>query len=435
MMIDLSKSILYLRIPSRADTQATDYRTLSFPFAVATNGRLQREGFARLDTLASLMANVHRVVLLPAASDITVLRISVPPLSATRLKIALPALVEESLLGDAADCQIVAGPDSQGVRTIAVIDREWLRLWSDRVRSLGAHRLSAKPIQLCLPLFDGRVSAALIRFASNNSESHELVLRFGVGEGTCVPLGEKMHDDASTLQILHTLSTLAVSKPIDLAVTREELERYQRCLSDDTTPASEITLKVASWTEWIASIDDCDIDLMMGAMRDEKSVFDVRRWRAAAVFAVAIIALNISALNWDWWRLHRESQRLQLEMRRVYSTAFHDAASAEVIDPANALAGMKKRRMDLRRAAGESSADDFLVLSAALGDAWPVLQQVANIDTRAIASIDYRNAALELHLKPGLQLALDTARKVLSERGLELSAGSDATLWKIRSIR
>ena len=155
-MIDLSKSILYLRIPSRADNQATEYRTLSFPFAVANNGRLQREGFARIDTLSSLITNVHRVVLLPAASDVTVLRVSTPPLSAARLKNALPALVEESLLGDAADCQIVAGPDTQGVRTVAVIDRAWLRLWSDRIRSLGAHRLSAKPIQLCLPLVEGR---------------------------------------------------------------------------------------------------------------------------------------------------------------------------------------------------------------------------------------------------------------------------------------
>ena len=434
-MIDLSKSIFYLRLPSRADTQATDYRTLSFPFAVANNGRLQREGFARLDTLASLMTNVHRVVLLPAASDVTVLRVNVPPLSAARLKTALPALVEESLLGDAADCQIVAGPDNQGVRTVAVIDRAWLRQWSNRVRSLGAHRLSAKPIQLCLPFFEGRVSASLLRFASNNSESHELVLRFSLGEGTGVPLGEKKDDDASAVQMLHSLSTLAISKPVDLALPREELERYQRSLSDDAAPASEIKLKITSWTDWIASIDDCNIDLMMGAMRDEKLAFDSRRWRAAAVFATTIIVLNILALNWDWWRLHRESQRLQLDMQRVYKVAVHDTESSEAIDPANALAGMKKRRMALRRAAGESSTDDFLVLSAALGDAWPMLQQAANIDARAITSMDYKNAALELHLKPGLQLALDTVRKILSERGLELSTGSDATLWKIRSIR
>ena len=347
---------------------------------------------------------------------------------------AAPPTADETI-GDASDCQIVAGSDNQGVRTVAVIDRAWLRQWSDRVRSLGAHRLSAKPIQLCLPLSEGRVSASLLRFASNNSESHELVVRFGLGEGTGVPLGEKKDDDASALQILHSLSTLANSKPVDLALPREELERYQRSLSDDTALTSEIELRVGSWSDWIASIDDCEMDLMIGAMRDQKTVFDSRRWRAAAVFATTIIVLNISALNWDWWRLHRESQRLQLDMQRVYSTAVHDATGTAAIEPANALAGMKKRRMALRRAAGESSTDDFLVLSAALGDAWPVLQQAANIDARAIASMDYRNAGLELHLKPGLQLALVTVRKVLSERGLELSVGSDATLWKIRSIR
>jgi type II secretory pathway component PulL len=185
----------------------------------------------------------------------------------------------------------------------------------------------------------------------------------------------------------------------------------------------------------MASIDDCDIDLMMGAMHDDKSVFDARRWRAAAIFAATIIVVNISALNWDWWRLHRESQRLQQEMQRVYSSVVRDAINTKKIDPADALAGLKKRRMALRRAAGESSTDDFLVLSAALGDAWPVLQQTVSIDTRAIMSIEYKNAALELHLKPGLQLALDAVRNVLSERDLELSTGSDATLWKIRSSR
>jgi general secretion pathway protein L len=432
-VIDLSKSILYLRIPSRADTHVAEYRTLSFPFAVANHGRLQREGFARLDTLASLITHVHRVVLLPAASDVTVLRVSTPPLSATRLKTALPALVEESLLGDAADCQIVAGPDSQGVRTVAVIDRAWLRLWSDRVRNLGAHRLSAKPMQLCLPLIKGRLVAALLSFASGTRESRELVLRLGAGEGTGLPLGG--NDDASAQQVLNTLRTLAASKPVELLLPREQLEPYQRCLSEDVAHATETTLRVASWTEWIPSIDDCDIDLMMGAMHDDKSVFDTRRWRAAAIFAATIIVVNISALNWDWWRLHRESQRLQQEMQRVYSSVVRDAINTKKIDPADALAGMKKRRMALRRAAGESSTDDFLVLSAALGDAWPVLQQTVSIDTRAIMSIEYKNAALELRLKPGLQLALDAVRNVLSERGLELSTGSDATLWKIRSSR
>jgi hypothetical protein len=70
-----------------------------------------------------------------------------------------------------------------------------------------------------------------------------------------------------------------------------------------------------------------------------------------------------------------------------------------------------------------------------MGQAWPALQQGANISARAIASIEYRNAVLELHLKPELQVALDVVRKVLAERGLELGADSSASLWKIRSSR
>jgi hypothetical protein len=90
-MIDLSRAILYLRLPSRAETRSKEDKSHSFPFAVANHGRLQRAGFTQLDALASLITHVHRVVILPAASDVTVLHISTPPLSASRLKTALPA--------------------------------------------------------------------------------------------------------------------------------------------------------------------------------------------------------------------------------------------------------------------------------------------------------------------------------------------------------
>jgi general secretion pathway protein L len=82
-MIDLSRAILYLRLPSRAETRSKEDKSHSFPFAVANHGRLQRAGFTQLDALASLITHVHRVVILPAASDVTVLRISAPPLSAS----------------------------------------------------------------------------------------------------------------------------------------------------------------------------------------------------------------------------------------------------------------------------------------------------------------------------------------------------------------
>jgi hypothetical protein len=41
-MIDLSRAILYLRLPSRAETRSKEDKSHSFPFAVANHGRLQR---------------------------------------------------------------------------------------------------------------------------------------------------------------------------------------------------------------------------------------------------------------------------------------------------------------------------------------------------------------------------------------------------------
>ena len=54
------------------------------------------------------------MVLLLAASDVSLFRIAVPPLPAARLKAALPALVEDRVIGDPADCAIAIAPANGG---------------------------------------------------------------------------------------------------------------------------------------------------------------------------------------------------------------------------------------------------------------------------------------------------------------------------------
>ena len=49
--------------------------------------------------------------------------------------------------------------------------------------------------------------------------------------------------------------------------------------------------------------------------------------------------------------------------------------------------------------------------------------------------IDYRDAGLLLRLKPGVKPSHDTVRKILIERQLELSAGSDPNSWQVQSAR
>src|SRR5690606_20109828 len=103
-----------------------------------------------------------QVVLLLSASDVSLLRLQVPPLPPGKLKAALPSLVEEQLISDPAECVIVAGPADEGMRTIAVVQRAWLDILVRTFTAFGAKKLTAVPAQLCLPVEPPAVAASVI---------------------------------------------------------------------------------------------------------------------------------------------------------------------------------------------------------------------------------------------------------------------------------
>ena len=76
-------STLVLRLPSRHAAKAmVDWRNQPLAFAMRSrDGVISRSGAASLAELAPHCAQVQRVLLLFAASDVTLLRMQVPPLS------------------------------------------------------------------------------------------------------------------------------------------------------------------------------------------------------------------------------------------------------------------------------------------------------------------------------------------------------------------
>ena len=164
-------STLYIRLPSKAVADgAPHWHALACPFALVSNANLshgssiERQGTSPLSELSDTVAKSQRVVLLLAASDVTVLRLQVPPLSSARLKAALPNLVEEQLIADPSDCVVVAGGLSDGLRTVAVVQRTWLDLLAKTLIAFGARHIAALPAQLCLPCQSdqpGSVTAAI----------------------------------------------------------------------------------------------------------------------------------------------------------------------------------------------------------------------------------------------------------------------------------
>ena len=156
-------SILYIRLPSKvAADNSQHWISLPCPFALVSRGdAIEREGVVPLSDLGDMVGKAQRVVLLVAASDVTLLRIQVPPLSAARLRAALPHLVEDQLMSDPSECVIVAGTSFEGLRTVAVANSGWLEVLSKTMVTFGVKDIVAVPAQLCLPYQATAVSAAI----------------------------------------------------------------------------------------------------------------------------------------------------------------------------------------------------------------------------------------------------------------------------------
>lgn len=220
-------TITYLRLPPR--TAIDKHRNIAdivLPYAIALRGKLLQTGVTSLAQPGFVLGDAYTVVLLIAASDVTLLRVDVPPLPAHRLHGVLPALVEDRLIGDAADCLMVAGKELAGKRAVAVMQRDWLLAWTRQLHQSGVHRIRALPLQLCLPLQADHLAAALMV----NGDVTELVIRYAADEGIGLPMTDA---DEVTLpdQVLQLLSTMAGERVTDLFLPPDVVGEYQSALA------------------------------------------------------------------------------------------------------------------------------------------------------------------------------------------------------------
>ncbi len=417
---------LYLRLPPRACGQrprevnagVTALPQVPLGFAWTLRGQLQRADTATLATIAPLVRQAARVVLLLAASDVTLLRMAVPPLPATRLQAALPGMIEDRVIGDPEDCAIAAGPDIDGQRTIAVADRAWLQAWLQVLRQFGARRVAALPMQLCLPLPVGHMSAALLDL----SGALELALRMSPDQGLGMAVDAGRPDELVDA-VVGMLAAFGGGRPVQLSVTAAHIAPFHAWLAVHAD--SGIELVDEDWSVWIEGASQASVDLAVTVAASAGEHLDWRRWRWPLRLALACLLLNVVALNWDWWRLRREGVALDADMAALYRRNFPGEPLTQ--EP---LAQMRQKVASARQAAGEFAAGDFLALAAALGEAWA---EVGN-DMRAIASLDYRDATLNVRLRPGAQASLDALGPALAARRLAVTpSAADPSLWQVRS--
>ncbi|OWW22710.1 general secretion pathway protein GspL [Noviherbaspirillum denitrificans] len=388
-------------------------------YAVASaSGAVEREGVAALSELAEQVKRAQRVVLLLAASDVTLLRVKMPPLSGAKLRAALPNLVEDRLMSDPEECVVVAGDMHAGLRTVAVVGRNWLELLIRTLRSLGARNISAVPSQLCLPYQGDTASAAV----SEHGPEADLAVRVAEQDGLGLSI---IADQPESLafEAMQSLAAVVPAAPIALYVPQSRVRDYQESLHVAPTLEQRITLHADSWQRWVAGAGKAGVDLIAGMGSGAGPQFDWKPWRWPLVIGAAVLLVNVIGLNVDWLRLKREASALSNGMVQTYRAAF--PKDPVIIDP---LAQLRQKMAGAQRDSGQLAPDDFLALASAFSEAWASTGQ----GPAPVASLEYRDRSLTVKLKPGTSASMEQLKTALSSRNLSLTQ-STAGVWQIRS--
>lgn len=416
-------SVLYIRLPASWATghtadHAVQSAALGCSFALAGDaGAIQREGSATLPELAALVAGAQRVVLILAATDVSLLRVAVPPLSPARLRAALPNLVEDQLLDDLSDVVVVAGRSADAMRTVAVVRRDWLEMLTRVMLALGARRIQALPAQLCLPYREAAISAAVSAIDSGTERGNTLVVRLAAQEGLGLPLLPEA-GVASAPAALQLLRLVAPEAAVTLYVPAAEVRAYQAAAAED---GQRITIQPDSWAHWIAGAQDAQPDLATGLGSVASPGLDWRRWRWPLLLAGALLLVNTIALNLDWWRLQQEANATRAALTRVFQKAYPQ--EVVIVDP---LLQLRQKIATAKRQAGQPAADDFALLAAGFAEAWSRAGS-GGTALPAIGALEYHERALLVRIKTPGEIPLAQLRPALAARHLGVTRqGADA---------
>ena len=436
-------STLYIRFPPKTIAgSAPHWPALACQFALVSHaGAIEHQGTTALSDLADVIAKSRRVVMLMAASDVTILRLQVPPLSAARLKAALPNLVEDRLISDISDCVVVAGGVFEGLRTIAVVQRAWLEVLTSTLISLGARHISALPAQLCLPYANeqpGGVTAAIDdRNDAGRNTVIDLTLRLSEQDGIGLAIapalnrGEGPEQNASAVQeVIRTLLAAVPQAPITLYVPQPWVRAYQETVNETVELGKRISVSADNWSRWIAGANATTLNLMTGLGTGTGPRLEWRPWRWPLALAAAVLLVNALALNLDWWHMKSESRSLRAAMIQIYKSAY--PKESVILDP---IAQMQQKIAIARHDSGMPAADDFTAITAAFGEAWAGAVAAAGKST-AIASIEYHDGSLFVHLKQGGDAPTQQMQAALVKHELALDLApeqSGAVVWQIRS--
>jgi general secretion pathway protein L len=432
---------IILRLPTRHSAKKMqDWHLQSLPFAlIDKTDHVLHSGYESLTALAEHFKKVKKIYLIVAASDVTLLRLMVPPLSPEKLKLALPALIEDSIIGDPAACHIVASADIKGLRKIAVIDRAWLTAIVSALQKAGASSFHAYPSQLCLPLYENTVSVAV----SEIGDEVEISLRKPNNEAIGISLQIEKNDLHRDEEICRILGLLTSHENCQLMVESSKVKAYSAAINQitqssdnsDSEKFSKLQIIPYDWKILIAGMKSAECDLTSGLSKPLYQVSRLTMWKLPLALAVSLLIFQLIALHSDWWRLRQEKKQLTAQLDNVYKKHFTQSAK-----PGVQLEKLEKKLRTLRQATGANAPEDFLSILANTSVAWKriVLEDKNStsrltraspdyVATHAMTALNYHDHALQISLLAELAPDTELAKTRFAENHLTLQRSENTS--------
>jgi|GEM_PF-710202 len=330
------------------------------------------------------------------ALDVFTTTIEAPKLSDVKLRQALPNLLEERMLGDAADYHFAwmpartapadalagrpaAAPGAGNWLSVAAIDRTTLARALEALRQVQRQpRAAYSEIYTLPPPSEGTGYARLREGRGLLRTDQDQGCPFELEDGVTGALGLVARQMA--IKRIRVCGTPADGLAAAAAALGATVDERDRAFDAGATGAAVNLLQGAFATTGTFGFSG----RLLARLAQDGA------WKAPAGWLGACALIAIVGLNAYWFKLESQYRDIRDGMRHAFRDAFPNEPTIvdEVMQAQRSVA-------TLRAHAGRPSADDFSVLDA------QALQVFADAPVGIVTAIDYSDGNFVLHLAPG----------------------------------
>ena len=342
----------------------------------------------------------RRLVLLLPGADVALASPEIPGRNPAKLLKLVPFALEEQLATDVDTLHFAIGKqDAAGRLPVAATDRARLTALLAGLAAAGLSPAAVYPDSLVVPENPAHVVVLI-------EASHVVVRRPGA-----LPLVLDADPLDAALAIAGLPPPAGVDPPdVIVYAAPAEWSRHESLVEDlrDRCASLKVQLLPDGALPLLAAgaVTGAPFNLLQGELAPHQGFGgDWARWRLAALLAGAFLVLHLSTLGVDWWRLHRDEQKIDLELH---------AAAVEALPQVQNLARLPSIRLAVESRVHQIRA---AVSEGLLGTLGALATGIAQAPSTRLESLNYHDGSSELTVNAPDVAALDRLANAAKSRG------------------